>query len=141
MKTETVSLETPGGSMSAFVAHPDVAVSRAVLVFQEAFGVNDHIKDVTQRFASSGYLAIAPSVFHRSAGDEVFPYGNFDAIRPHMMALTATGIVEDADASLEWLRAQGVADGSIGVVGFCVGGYMTLLVAEERSLGAAVSFY
>ena len=60
MKTETITL----GSMPAYVAYPESHNGRAVMVFQEAYGVNSHIEDVTRRFASKGYLGIAPALFH-----------------------------------------------------------------------------
>ena len=68
MQTETRSIETPDGEMPVYVAHPDEQPSRAVIVIQEAFGVNDHIQDVTRRAAAAGYLGVAPHVFHRSGG-------------------------------------------------------------------------
>ena len=137
MRSETIML----GAMPAYVAHPDAEPRGGVLVFQEAFGVNEHIMDVTRRVATAGYLAIAPAMFHRTAGNDTFDYGNFDAIRPHMMAVTDDGTLDDADAAIAWLRAQGIGDAAIGVVGFCLGGRMTFVVAAARALGASVTFY
>ena len=76
-----------------------------MLVFQEAFGVNAHIRDVTQRIAREGYVAIAPELFHRSAapGLEV-RYDDFPSAMPHMKALTEQGLADDVRASYEWLR-------------------------------------
>jgi carboxymethylenebutenolidase len=77
-----------------------------VLVLQEAFGVNDHIEDVTRRFAKAGYRAVAPHLFHRS-GDPVLDYGNFEKIMPHMQALSEAGLLADLDASLAYLSHAG----------------------------------
>ena len=56
-----------GSAMRAWVAKPEGTPARGLLVFQEAFGVNAHIRDVTERFARAGFLAIAPELFHRTA--------------------------------------------------------------------------
>ena len=67
-KTEYVTLAvSDGSSMRAYVAHPEGTPRAALLVFQEAFGVNAHIRDVTDRFAREGYLSISPELFHRTA--------------------------------------------------------------------------
>ncbi len=64
--TQWISLDTADGPMRVYVAHPAASPARAVVVLQEAFGVNDHIQDVTRRFADRGYLAVAPDLFHRT---------------------------------------------------------------------------
>ena len=110
----TVSVTTGGGDMAVYDAEPDGAARGAVLVLQEAFGVNDHIEDVTRRFAAAGYRAVAPHLFHRS-GDPVLDYGNFEKVMPQMQALTE--------------------------VGFCMGGSVVFLAAVRRALGAGVTFY
>jgi carboxymethylenebutenolidase len=67
-QTEYVTLSVSDGtSTHAYVARPAGPVRAALLVFQEAFGVNAHIRDVTERFAREGYLAISPELFHRTA--------------------------------------------------------------------------
>src|SRR5437660_2424749 len=140
MQTETRSVETPDGEMPVYVAHPDEQPSRAVIVIQEAFGVNDHIQDVTRRAASAGYLGVAPHVFHRSGGG-VVNYGDMEGVMKHFQALSDKGLLEDIDATLGLIHGEGIADASVGVVGFCVGGRLTFLAGAERALGAAVSFY
>ncbi|MGH9016482.1 MAG: dienelactone hydrolase family protein [Acidimicrobiales bacterium] len=136
----TVTLSSGGGDMAVYEAEPDGEVRGGVLVLQEAFGVNDHIEDVTRRFARAGYRAVAPHLFHRS-GDEHLDYGNFEKIMPHMQALSEKGLLEDVDACLAHLAAAGLPAGRVGVVGFCMGGSVTFLVAARRVVGAAVTFY
>src|SRR5580704_13272337 len=97
----TVSVTTGDGEMGLYDVEPQGAPRGAVLVLQEAFGVNDHIEDVTRRFAREGYRAVAPHLFHRS-GDPELDYGNFEKIMPHMQALTEAGLLADIDASLEY---------------------------------------
>jgi carboxymethylenebutenolidase len=112
----------------------------AVVVVQEAFGVNDHIKDIAERFAAEGYRAVAPHFFHRS-GDPQIPYEDFDKAVEHMAQLTEEGIVEDLNAAYDHLHNDGFEDDRIAIVGFCMGGTVAFLEAYQRSLGAAVTFY
>jgi carboxymethylenebutenolidase len=136
----TVIVATPDGAMPVYDARPDGTPRGAVLVVQEAFGVNDHIEDVTRRFAAAGYRAVAPHIFHRS-GDPVLSYTDREAIWEHMKVLTREGLLADIDATLGYLADEGFTADRVGVVGFCMGGSVTALAAAERSLGAAVSFY
>jgi len=140
MQTETRNVETPDGEMPVYVAHPDEQPSRAVIVIQEAFGVNDHIQDVTRRAAQAGYLAVAPHIFHRSGGG-VVAYGDMEAVMSHFKVLGDKAFLQDLDATLGLIHGEGISDGSIGITGFCIGGRMTFLAAAERPLGAAVSYY
>jgi carboxymethylenebutenolidase len=136
----TVSVAAGGGDMALYDAEPGGAARGAVIVLQEAFGVNDHIEDVARRFASAGYRAVAPHLFHRS-GDPVLDYGNFEKVMPQMQALSEAGLLEDLDASLAYLAGAGFAPARVGVAGFCMGGSVTFLAAARLSLGAAVTFY
>ena len=133
-----------GSSMQAFVARPEEKGSfPGMLVFQEAFGVNAHIRDVTQRIAREGYVAIAPELFHRSAapGLEV-RYDDFPSAMPHMKALTEQGLSDDVRATYEWLRdSTHVVPDRIGGIGFCMGGRVSFLANATIELRAAISFY
>lgn len=86
IRTEWVDLDVADGTtMRAYVARPQDARPRSgLLVFQEAFGVNAHIRDVTERFAREGYHALAPELFHRTAPGFEGSYTNFEAVMPHM---------------------------------------------------------
>ncbi|MGI8661587.1 MAG: dienelactone hydrolase family protein [Acidimicrobiales bacterium] len=135
-----VILDTPDGPMDLYEAKPDGGATRAVIVIQEAFGVNDHIRDVTRRFAAEGYHAVAPSLFHRAGGGTA-PYDDFDKVIPLFKGLTDEGILVDVDAATLQLHEAGFAPEQIGIVGFCMGGRVTFLVAARRRLSAAVGFY
>jgi carboxymethylenebutenolidase len=136
----TVSVATGDGDMELYDVEPDGAPGGAVIVLQEAFGVNDHIEDVTRRFAQAGYRAVAPHLFHRS-GDPALDYGNFEKIMPHMQALNEAGLLQDLDVTLDYLAGAGFIASRVVVVGFCMGGSVTFLAAARRALGAAVTFY
>jgi len=118
----------------------DPGATRAVIVIQEAFGVNDHIRDVTDRFAASGYFAVAPELFHRVGSPEV-DYDNFPDAMAAMAELNAQGIEHDLRSAVAFLGEAGFAPSSIGVVGYCMGGTVSFVAATLGIVGAAASFY
>jgi carboxymethylenebutenolidase len=140
MRDGEVTLDTSDGPMDVYEARPDDPATAAVIVIQEAFGVNEHIRDVTRRFAAEGYHAVAPALFHRAGGGTA-PYGEFDKVIPLFQGLTDDGILVDLDATVAHLEAAGFTPEHIGIVGFCMGGRVTFLAAVRRRLGAAVGFY
>ncbi len=129
--------------MSAFVAAPDSGGPHSgVLVFQEAFGVNAHIKDVTARVAKLGYVAIAPEFFHRTGEHVDIPYTDFAAVKPHREPLTDEALEADIRAAYGWLTQNpSVNKERIGAVGFCMGGRAAYYANTFLPLSAAVSFY
>ena len=126
--------------MPAYTVRPGAIAGAAVIVLQEAYGVNAHIQDVCHRFAAKGFLAVAPHLYHRT-GDPDLAYDDFPAVGPHMQALSRDDLVDDLDATLAWLDDQGFGLGRVGVVGFCMGGSIALFAAVTYPLGAAVTFY
>jgi carboxymethylenebutenolidase len=137
----TVELDTPDGSMPLYEVEPlGGEARRAVIVIQEAFGVNDHIEDVTRRFGREGYYAVSPHLFHRTGGGTV-PYDRFDLVGPHFAGLSDDTILVDVDAALAHVMGRGFVAERVGIVGFCMGGRVAFLVASRRKLGAAVGFY
>jgi len=133
-------LPTPDGSMEVYEAFPEGEPRGAVIVIQEAFGVNDHIQDVTRRIAAAGYVGVAPAMFHRAGGGTA-PYDDFSQVMPLFEGISDEGILTDVDATISHLEAQGFAPSRIGIVGFCFGGRVSFLAAVRRELGAAVTFY
>ncbi len=140
MHAETIQLTTADGPMALYQTTPDGEARGAVVVIQEAFGVNDHIEDVTRRFAAEGYLGVAPHLFHRT-GDPRFGYDDYPKVLEHMAALGDPQILTDVGAAVAHLDDLGFEASRIGVVGFCMGGRATFLVATHLDIGAAVSFY
>lgn len=140
METRTLELDTADGPMPVYEARLDGEAKGAVIVIQEAFGVNEHIEDVTRRFAEAGYHAVAPHLFHRAGGGTA-PYDDFAKVLPLYEHLDDDGILVDVDATIEHLHAAGWDNSQVGVVGFCFGGRVTFLVALRHPLAAAVGFY
>jgi carboxymethylenebutenolidase len=140
MQTQSLALAHPDGEMRLYEAVPDGARG-AVIVIQEAFGLNAHIEDVTRRAAAAGFHAVAPDLFHR-AGGRTAPYDDFSQVPPLFEGLDGDdALLRDVDVARDHLHGAGWADGQIGIVGFCFGGRVSLLAALRRPLGAGVGFY
>lgn len=129
----------PGGEiLTGYLARPaGDAELPAVIVLQEWWGVNEHIMDVTRRIANEGYVALAPDLYKGQVATEP------DEARKLVMELDMAAAVEEIGSAIDFLLAQdGVSGESAGVVGFCMGGRLTLMTAlADDSVGAAVAFY
>jgi carboxymethylenebutenolidase len=143
MAHEHVTLSTPDGPMEAYVARPDGdGRVPAVVVAQEAFGVNGHIRDVCDRFAREGYLAVAPELFHRDGRGVEVAYSDMESALRRLRALTNDGLEMDLAAAFQHARSRAeVRPGEVGIVGFCVGGLAAFLAACRLDPDATVSFY
>ncbi len=142
--TSTIQLNTPDGKMDAYEARPkDGAEHPAIIVVMEAFGLNGHIKDVTERVAREGYVAVAPDLYHRET-ERTVPYAELQKAIGLMNRLQDPKIMDDIGAVISHLKGQSYAKrGSIGVTGFCMGGRITYLAAahHNKDIKAAVAFY
>jgi carboxymethylenebutenolidase len=131
-------------SFDAYVSQPAEAGDRraAVIVLQEIWGVNGHIRDVADRFARLGYVALAPDVFHRTAPRFEAPYTDGSGMQ-HAMKLVPAEVIADLKVAHQWLHAQMLShtdDPKIGAVGFCLGGRMSYVANATLPLKCAVSF-
>jgi carboxymethylenebutenolidase len=112
-----------------------------VVVLQEIFGVNAHIRDVADRFALEGYLAIAPALFDRSSVKDVeMDYTREDVARGRTLReeFSWDDTVKDVEAAVKALRGEGLR---VGTVGYCWGGSISFLAAVRLSLDCAVVYY
>ncbi|MCW5893400.1 MAG: dienelactone hydrolase family protein [bacterium] len=145
VQTEMIEVPTPAGTMPAQLSIPaGAAKAPAVIVIQEAFGLNDHIKDVAQRIAAEGYVTLAPDMFYRGGAGRTAGYDQLpDALRL-MGELRDDAIVEDVAAAVAFLQQhQGVRGDRIGITGFCMGGRVSFLAAAALpgKITAAAPFY
>ena len=144
MPSSTITLTAADGfQSSAYVAEPAGMPKGAIVVLQEIFGVNAHIRSVADRYAAAGYLAIAPAMFDRVEKNVDIGYGPEDmkrgsALKAAVEALPAPGALQDVQAAVDWAAKAG----KVGVVGYCWGGLLVWRSAEQvRGLSAAVSYY
>src|SRR4051812_30682726 len=94
-----------GTSMRAYVARPDGPPRAGLIVFQEIFGINSHIRDITERFAREGYLSVAPELFHRSGPGFESGYTDMTEGFGHMKQVTDSGLAADIRAAFDWLQS------------------------------------
>ena len=131
-----VTFPANGGTVDAFVAEPSSpGPHRGVVVVQEWWGLEEHIKDVARRFAAEGFVAVAPDHYHGKIAEEPN-----EAMKLRMELDEETAVAEMRGA-VEYLKGRGDVRG-IGIVGFCMGGWLSFLAATRiPDLGAAVVFY
>ena len=144
LQTETITLRVSDGTeMNGFLARPaDGAKRPGMLVFQEAFGVNGHIRDVCKRIAAEGFVTLAPELFHRSGPGMEIPYTDLPSAMMQVRALTEAGMEADVRAAHQALMADPqVEPGRYAAVGFCMGGRVAYLADAVVPLVAAISFY
>lgn len=132
-----------GNSFPAYQAQPDGKPKGAVVVLQEIFGVNAHIRAVADGYAKEGYLALAPSTFHRVKKGVELGYSPDDmtagfALKTAVEELTAPGVLQDIQATIDHASLAG----PVAVVGFCWGGLLTWRSAcLLNGVRAAVPYY
>src|SRR4029450_3101519 len=126
-----------GTQVNAYFCRP-VAAGRypGVIVIMEAFGLIDHIKDVAQRFAAQGYLALAPDMYTREGSPDP---SNMDQVLKTMFSVPDAQAVADLEGGITYLKIQPDSNGKVGAIGFCSGGRYTLILAcKSTNLDAAV---
>jgi carboxymethylenebutenolidase len=132
-----------GFGFPAYVAEPAGKPKGAIVVVQEIFGVNSHIRSVADGYAAQGYLAVAPATFHRVKPDVELGYSDDDmksgsALKAAVEALPAPGVLQDIEAAVGYAARAG----KVGIVGYCWGGLLTWRAAAKiAGLSAAVPYY
>ncbi|MFT3718889.1 dienelactone hydrolase family protein [Pseudorhodoferax sp.] len=132
-----------GFTFPAYVAEPAGTPRGAVVVLQEIFGVNSHIRSVADGYARAGYLAVAPSTFHRVQAGVELGYTDADMqagfkLKTAVEELPESGVQADIQAAIDH-AARG---GKVGIVGYCWGGLLTWRAAcAANGLAAAVPYY
>ena len=144
----TVNLKASDGfEFPVYVAQPSGRPKGALVVLQEIFGVNSHIRSLADGFAADGYLAVAPATFHRSQPGVELGYtaediGTGRALKTAIEALPAPGVLADIEASIDYARKALGGDGKVGVVGYCWGGLLAWRTAcLLRGVACAVPYY
>lgn len=147
VEIQTSQVGIPNGELTidAYLAQPTApGAVPAVIVIQEIFGVNSHIRSVTDRIAQAGYVAISPAIYQRTApGFEVGYTAETTALgRQHKDQTTAAQLLSDIQATIDYLRTlPNVKGNAIGSIGFCFGGHVVYLAATLPDINATASFY
>jgi carboxymethylenebutenolidase len=143
--TTMVKISQDNLHIVAYLAKPQASGSYpAIVVLQEIFGVNVHIREVTERIAKLGYVAIAPALFQRQASGFETGYTpeDIETGRSYAMQTTASELLNDISLTIDYLKSlpQVKKDG-FGCIGFCFGGHVAYLAATLPDIKATASFY
>jgi carboxymethylenebutenolidase len=136
-RTETVPL-VDGSALRLTVAEPVGSVRGGIVVLHEARGMTAAVRDMVEGLAAEGWLTVAPHLYHRDDADEIGE-DDSDRVRDQVDRLDTDEVLADTDTAFGWLADRAVTADRMGVLGFDVGAAVALLVAGERTLGAAVS--
>lgn len=137
MAGDMVKFPSNGNQLDAYLSVPDTLDrSPAVVVLQEWWGLVPHIKDVADRFAAAGFVALAPDLYHGKTASEP------DEANKLMLDMKRDAAVRDMDAAISYLKLHAMTSGRVGTIGFCLGGGLSLLAAcGNPAVGACVDFY
>lgn len=133
---QIIEFPSNGTTGSGYLASPDVNAAPGVVVIQEWWGLVDHIKDVCDRFAAKGFYALAPDLYHGKVATEP------DQAGKHMMEMELPKASKDMSGAVDELVRRSGRD-KVGVVGFCMGGALALMLSAERpdAVAAVSPFY
>ncbi len=137
---ETVEFKSNGNQASGYLAKPASGSGPGVLVIQEWWGLDDSLKQMADRLADAGFVALAPDLYH---GD-IAEHDEMDKASHLMTSLPMDRAARDMGGAVEYLRAHpAVSHDQIGALGYCMGGMLTLLVATQQGdkFGAVAPYY
>lgn len=144
--TAKVKLSQHDCQIDAYLAQPQAPGNYpGIVILQEIFGVNVHIRDVTERIAKLGYVAIAPALFQRQApGFETgYTPADIEVGRTYAWSqTTASELLSDIQVAIDYLKTlPNIKQNSLGCIGFCFGGHVAYLAATIPDIQATASFY
>ncbi|WP_303673742.1 dienelactone hydrolase family protein [Vampirovibrio chlorellavorus] len=146
VRTEWVTIPVEGQGMQAYLARPQgEGPWPAVVVLMEIFGINSHIRQVTERIAAEGYVALAINYYHRTTENFELEYteAGMTVGRQHKDQTTRQGILEDLRASAAYLGQQPFVRNPerMASIGFCYGGHVACIAATLPPFVASIAFY
>lgn len=136
MASEMIEFASNGRQTSGYLAIPDTYRGPGVVVIQEWWGLVGHIKDVADRFAREGFVALAPDLYHGETAAEP------DEAQKLMMSMEMDKAAQDLSGAVTYLSGHAaVQPKAIGSVGFCLGGGLSLYLATIQPIDACVVYY
>ena len=144
MSSEWISVaSSDGGQFEAYISHPPTGRGPGLLLVQEIFGVNEHIKAVADQYAADGYVVIAPDVFWRQAPRVELGYTaeGFEKGLALLAGLDIHRTGSDLQRTVEAVRHFDSCSGLVGSVGFCMGGLLSYVAAARAGVDTAVCYY
>ncbi|KVG26987.1 dienelactone hydrolase family protein [Burkholderia ubonensis] len=143
MTAQWIDIPTGNDSFGGYLALPRRGKGPAVIIVQEIFGVNAHIRSVADQYAADGYVALAPDVFWRTQPRIELAYEGADRDKGiELLRKTDVNLaVADIAAAADLLRTRPEADGKVAAIGYCFGGRLAYLAAATGKIDAAVAYY
>ncbi len=135
--SQIVTYPGPEQELMGYLTYQEGDTPRAtIIVIQEWWGLNDHIKDVADRFAREGYIALAPDLYHGVVTTEP------DEARKQVMELGMRDAVGELQSAIDYLKGKSFVNGRFGATGYCMGGGLVFqLAANSTDLSAAIPYY
>jgi carboxymethylenebutenolidase len=138
----TIRVPVSGGEMSAYMAVPKKGKGAGVVVLQEIFGVNESMRRVCDFFASRQFTAICPDLFWRAEPNVELKESEFTRARALRGKMDDDQVTDDIASAIDFLRKHpACSNGTVGLVGYCWGGYLAYLTAVRHKPDAAVGYY
>ena len=143
VNTRWIDIAGPDGKFPGYLALPPTGKGQAIIIIQEIFGVNEHIRSVAEQYASDGYVVLAPDIFWRSKPHIELGYSADDMAKGvgFMEQVDMAKTLGDIAATAKTLRAMPEVTGKLAAVGYCFGGRLAYLSAANGSVDAAVPYY
>lgn len=144
MNSSTISIPSHDGQQfDAYLSLPPTGRGPGLVIIQEIWGVNEHIKAVADQYALDGYVVLAPDVFWRQESNVNLKYDESDTKKAYqlMTNLDEANAVADLVSTAQALRARPEVSGKVGSIGFCMGGRLSYQLAARGAVDAAVCYY
>lgn len=145
VSSKWVKVQNGDLAIDAYLAMPETdETCPGVIVIQEIFGVNQHIREVTERLAGAGYVAIAPAIYQRQAPgfDVGYTEKEVKLGREYKVKTQAKELLSDIESTIDYLyQMPNVRQSGVGTIGFCFGGHVVYLAATLEQVAATASFY
>ncbi|MEZ1314937.1 dienelactone hydrolase family protein [Pseudomonas fluorescens] len=141
--TQWIEIDSAEGKFGAYLAIPHTRKGPGIVLIQEIFGVNEHIRSVAEQYAADGYLVLAPDLFWREGARIELTYDEPGWKRAvELMNATDIGKAQkDIELTIDALKAQPGLDGGIASIGYCFGGLLSYLTAANGLVDMAIAYY
>ncbi|KOY00920.1 dienelactone hydrolase family protein [Pseudomonas nunensis] len=141
--TQWIEIDSPEGKFGAYLAIPHTQKGPGIVLIQEIFGVNEHIRSVVEQYAADGYLVIAPDLFWRSGPRIELGYdeAGWKKAVELMNATDVTKAQADIKLAIDALKAHPGLDGGIASIGYCFGGMLSYNTAANGFVDVAIAYY
>ena len=143
MNSQWIDIKAADGTYGAYLSLPPTGTGPGILLFEEIFGVNRHIRAAADQYAMDGFVVLAPDVFWRTAPREEFGYEGADRDKAiaAMKSQDQAKIGADIKTTVAALRTRPEVKGKVGAIGYCMGGRLAYFAAASTDIDCAVSYY